>query len=290
LRYIVSKFTLSDLPDLRSIRENCYGEFDVLRFTRATKKRVDSVWVLKDSNKDDKIAGYIILYERGNFDAWIYQIGCTDEVSNDGIESLIVKAEEILSSKGYNNIRVLVRDHDDEKIKESLISKNWKKIDSIWIMERKMVNILKIPEIEFPDHIEIVEADVNKHLDGVVHIDRAAFIFGHRVPKESLSDHLKESGAFVAIDKNEQNLVGYNYNTIDNNEIGHFIRLATLPDYRHQGIASRLIIHALNWFENLEVQKIYLRTIPDSAGSQLYKKFGFIHTENESTYEITFDK
>ncbi|MHA1991005.1 MAG: GNAT family N-acetyltransferase [Candidatus Hodarchaeales archaeon] len=281
-----SKFSLSDLPDLRRIRINCYGEFDVLRFTKSAKRGGDLVWILKDANKNDKVVGYIILYERGKVDAWVYQIGCVDEVPQEGTEILINKAEEILRNKGYKNIRVLVRDHDDEKIKNALIARSWKKIDSIWIMERKTTTILKKPQFSMTEDFEVIEADAEKHLEGVVHADRAAFIFGHRVPRESLSDHLRESGAFVAIEKHTNDVAGYNYNTIDNNETGHFIRLATLPDYRRKGIASQLIIQALKWFENHEVQKIYLRTIPESAGSQLYKKFGFIHTENESTYEI----
>lgn len=276
---------------MRRIRIKSYGEFDVLRFAKYCKKRKDLVWVLKDVTDSNKLVGYIILYERALEDAWIYQIGCMDDVTEEGILLLINKAEEILRKKKHENIRVLIRDNDNIRIKNSLIQKGWKKIDSIWIMKRvlshKSENIFNS---NLPVNVKVVEADVSQHLEGVVHVDRAAFIFGHRVPKESLADHLGESGAYVAIDSNNNSVVGYNYNTIDYNEVGHFIRLATLPDYRRKGIASQLILQALDWFKNVEIKSIYLRTIPESAGSQLYKKYKFFHSQNESTYEISFKK
>lgn len=291
MEYTIEEFVLSHLPELRRIRKNSYGDFDVLRFTKFCKKRNDLVWVLKSEIAQNKVVGYIILYERASVDAWIYQIGCKNDVLDEGIQLLIKKAEEILQKKNHEKIRVLIRDNDNIRIINSLIGRGWKKIDSIWIMERSMSYKSDIIDIKnIPDNIQIVEADVNKHLEGVVHVDRAAFIFGHRVPKERLADHLGESGAFVAIDNSDNSVVGYNYNTIDNNDIGHFIRLATLPDYRRKGIASQLILEALNWFENVEIKSIYLRTIPDSAGSHLYKKYNFIHSQNESTFEINLGK
>ena len=288
LNIVPMKF--SDFPEVRRIREAQFGEFDLLRFANYVKDHKDLVWVAK--NASGEVIGYIILYERGDgksgdSDTWIYQLGVTEEITQDQIVLLINKGIEVLKKRGRQNIRTLVRNNSDPKIRDAFKEVGWKKIDTIWIMERPMeipfdTSILK----EINDTVQILEADPSKHLDQVVDVDRSAFIFGHRVPRKALAAHLARSGSFVAYEEETNQIVGYNYNTLNNKQLGHFIRLAVNPMFRRRRIATRLLITALNWFKLLEVQHIYLRTIPESAGSKLYEKHGFKHVDNESTYEF----
>ena len=285
--FVLKEFEISYLPQLRRLREICYGEFDVSDFTKYQKNNPGLVWIISSIDAPKKLLGYLILYQRTIDDAWIYQLGFVPDAPDELIQVLLNKTENIFRERKTPSIKIIVRDHE-KRLTNVLIKYGWKSIDSMWIMERNM-NITLLPETHsLPPNIKIVEAFPKFHLDGVVHVDRSAFISGHRVPKETLTQQLANSGAFVAINTDDNNsVVAYNYNTIDSHTIGHFIRLATAPDARRLGIASNLLKIALNWFECMEVKKIYLRTIPESAGALLYKKFSFIHTENEATYELT---
>ena len=284
--FIVKQFEISYLPQLRKLREMYYGEFDVSRFAKYQKNNPELVWIATATDSPNTLLGYIILYLRTIDDAWIYQLGFVPDVPEQLIQLLLNKAESIFRGKKVPNVRIIVRDHESQ-LAYALKECGWNTIDSIWIMERDM-SIHVRPEFHsLPPDIKIVEAFPSLHLDGVVHVDRSAFIFGHRIPKETLSQHLIDSGAFVAINTaDNKSVVAYNYNTINSLSLGHFIRLATLPNIRRLGVASNLVNIALNWFEYMEVKKIYLRTIPESPGALLYRKFSFIHTENESTYEL----
>ncbi|HKZ39943.1 MAG TPA: GNAT family N-acetyltransferase [Candidatus Hodarchaeales archaeon] len=231
------------------------------------------------------LVGYVVLYLRTQSDAWIYQLGLGDSLSDAEVNSLVKKAEEVLRGHGAPNIRILVRDKQ-KRVSGSLHRCGWQEIDSIWIMERKMSLPVNPKTLAGKGKFTIVEADPRSHLNGVMSVDRGSFAVGHRVPQESLESHLSEGGAFVAISSEDNNVVGYNYNTLDTGTVGHFIRLGVDPSCRRQGIAKALIHRALDWFVNMEVPKIYLRTIPESAGAKLYETFGFFHSENERTFEI----
>ncbi|MFX0172332.1 MAG: GNAT family N-acetyltransferase [Candidatus Hodarchaeota archaeon] len=72
-------------------------------------------------------------------------------------------------------------------------------------------------------------------------------------------------------------LVGYNYNTLSASKPeGHYVRIATHPNFRQKYIATSLTAMAFQWFSKHQVKKILLSTYADSpVHNCLYQKWGF---------------
>jgi ribosomal protein S18 acetylase RimI-like enzyme len=71
--------------------------------------------------------------------------------------------------------------------------------------------------------------------------------------------------------------VGYNYNTLsESSPDGHYVRIATHPDYRMIGVATTLTVKAFEYFKKNKVQRILLSTYANNeTTNQLYQKWGF---------------
>lgn len=119
-----------------------------------------------------------------------------------------------------------------------------------------------------------------RDLEMVASIDEASFPPLWRYPRPMLEAALQSSTRFTVAELDHQP-VGYEVSTQEGSE-GQIIRLAVLPEYRRQGVASRLASEALAAFRRRRVRRLALNTQSDNlAARQLYERFGFRFTGEE---------
>lgn len=116
-------------------------------------------------------------------------------------------------------------------------------------------------------------------LDAVVEIDAASFPQLWRYPRAMLE--ALQPAAHFTVAELDRRLVGYQVSTQEGSE-GQIVRLAVLPEYRRQGVASRLVADALATFRRGRVRRLSLNTQADNLAAQsLYERFGFRRTGEE---------
>jgi len=78
-------------------------------------------------------------------------------------------------------------------------------------------------------------------------------------------------------------IVGYNFNAISKlSKRGNYIHIATLPEYRQQGIATSLTSKAFEWFRYQGARSVLLSTFADSQfHNDMYKRWGFTFVDQE---------
>lgn len=290
--YWLELFTPDDFPVYKNLRQQMYGPFSYVRALLYAKTNPRHVVMLHNTQFPHPQA-FMTLYSRneelgsGEEDSWVYQLGYNRSVSVDGIRLLLSYAQSYFKQKGTEHVRILARD-SQPKLIEALSALGWHSSGSIAIYEKRdLFNIPFRPSIE--DSFELMEADPEKHLPGVQNVDRSAFMVGHRVPKNSLRNHLAEAGSYVVVERSTGDVIGYNYNEINTNAVGHIMRIATIASHRRKGIGAALLANALKWFGNIGVDYLYLRCIPNSAGAKLYESFGFYNTSLEFTFEYKIE-
>ncbi len=117
-------------------------------------------------------------------------------------------------------------------------------------------------------------------LDVVVAVDAASFPPLWRYPRPMLEAALKPNTRLTAAER-DRRIVGYQLSAQEGTE-GQVIRLAVLPEYRRQGVASRLLADALATFRRGSVRRVSLNTQDDNIPAQrLYERFGFQRTGEE---------
>lgn len=288
--FTIKKVLMRDFKRIKALREQMYGPFSTIKLLNFAKKYPDRLVSLYSAEFPEPQA-YLMLQIREGFDdldAWIYQLAFNPYLSLEGLEKLIDYAEFYFKNRKFKSIRMLVR-QTQYKIVDLLVKRGWRAIDKIAIYEKRDLSNILLNYKPIERRYRIIEAYPDLHLEGVINVDRSAFRVGHRIPIETLKRHLASPGAFVCIDtEKDDKIVGYNYNSINTNRVGHFIRLATLETYKRVGIGSHLLRNALHWFNNAGIEYCYLRTIPNSAGAKMYEMNGFYLKSMECTFEIDF--
>ncbi len=114
----------------------------------------------------------------------------------------------------------------------------------------------------------------------VEEIDAASFPLLWRYPLPMLEATFQSSSRLTVAEL-DRRPVGYQLSTQEGNE-GQITRLAVLPEYRRQGIGSRLLADTLATFRRGRVRRILLNTQSDNLPAQkLYERFGFRPTGEE---------
>jgi GNAT superfamily N-acetyltransferase len=67
-------------------------------------------------------------------------------------------------------------------------------------------------------------------------------------------------------------------------KVGYILNIATIPSYRRQGIARRILQMILAWLREQGIQRASLHT--SDAGRSLYESLGFEPVPNEMRLEI----
>ncbi|MDD3224130.1 MAG: GNAT family N-acetyltransferase [Clostridium sp.] len=108
-----------------------------------------------------------------------------------------------------------------------------------------------------------------------------------------IEKHLEDNSliAFIAVDNGKivSSSILCIYETLPvpsclNGKTGLLLNVYTLKEYRHQGLAGRLLIKIVEEAKKLEVVKIQLDYTDD--GYQLYKKMGFKRLDREMILKL----
>jgi ribosomal-protein-alanine N-acetyltransferase len=120
-------------------------------------------------------------------------------------------------------------------------------------------------------------------VEELVELEKACFSNYWRKSKEDFTGEIESKASILFVAFSDGCMVGYNSNSISANGInGHYTRIATLPQYRKQHIATSLTVWAFNWFTKQRVKNVLLTTFAESeAHNAMYKKWGFKLEEQE---------
>ncbi|MFX0013104.1 MAG: GNAT family N-acetyltransferase [Promethearchaeota archaeon] len=148
------------------------------------------------------------------------------------------------------------------------------------------INCYEKSDLFFPyqpnPNVKIKSATKND-LRALVKLEKICFSDYWRKTREEFREEIesKTNSLFIALLNDK--LIGYNSNSISANGIeGHYARIATLPEYRKQHIATSLTVKAFQWFKKQQVQKVLLTTFAKSNfHNEMYKRWGFKFTEQE---------
>lgn len=111
-------------------------------------------------------------------------------------------------------------------------------------------------------------------LTDVLHVDNQAFQPIWRHSLEALSAALAQS-AFATVLTEDRKVVGYQISTASAHG-GHLARLAVLPSYQGQGLATALVIGVLNHFRDRGYPRVTVNTQGRNDRSHaLYRRLGF---------------
>lgn len=117
-------------------------------------------------------------------------------------------------------------------------------------------------------------------LAAVEEIDAASFPLLWRYPQAMLAASAQHPSRLIVAEL-DRRLVGYQVSSQESTE-GQVTRLAVIPDYRRQGIGSRLLSDALNTFRRAQIRRVLLNTQADNLPAQrLYEQFGFRRSGEE---------
>ncbi len=107
-------------------------------------------------------------------------------------------------------------------------------------------------------------------------LDKEIFDQKDQIAKEFFKKRIKTPG-FFAMETQQGDLIGYLVLGRFTNEIAHLGRIGIRKSEQGKGLGSRLMQHALNWFQKEKgVSQVQLYTQVDNLHAQgLYKKFGF---------------
>jgi [ribosomal protein S18]-alanine N-acetyltransferase len=94
----------------------------------------------------------------------------------------------------------------------------------------------------------------------------------------SFADILHTHPYFVVVELHGQ-VVGYQFNALDG-EYGYLVRIAVHPDYNSQGIGTRLMAEAIQFFKTARSTRIMLNTQEENTHAhRLYEWFGFLRIQ-----------
>ena len=124
--------------------------------------------------------------------------------------------------------------------------------------------------------VEIRKAE-KRDFKGLLQIEKACFSDFWQMDKRKFENIMRTPNyvLFVALLNGE--IVGYNFNLIRlAQREGNYVRIATIPEYRRKGIATKLTAHAFKWFREHRAGRILLSTYAHSEfHNKMYRKWGF---------------
>jgi len=264
-RTILRRARIRDFGQLAKLRKNLFGEFNPARFKSYIKENPDLVLVILDNGG---IVGYcvgIVLREGAGS---IYQIGVDKRHLNKGYrKKLLDSIIDALKKRYCHEIRAgFVAEESLSfflkqgfKIRETILSHEKTDFDT----PVKGNQLLLIRPFKLEDLEDLLELE-QKCFEPFWHTTREEFFRWTRLPEASF---------FVGM--MNKTVVAYNFNII-REKIGHYGRIAVHPNYRQQGIGTRLTVNAIEWFKKKGVKKISLNTQVDNIEARrMYKKLGF---------------
>jgi len=266
---------------LEELYVNIYGDFESItdqsNFRRYLRFRTD---LIKIAVRSSKIIGCIIGDQNSSHKARIFFLYILPEFQRRLIGSKLLQILEgefltNLPNLRYISVRIPEKyfDAQDFFLKQgyNLIAK---------------INCYVKKDLSFPyqtnPKLEIRLAN-DKDLESLIELEQACFSEYWRKNKEVFKWEMESNVNILLVAILDGKLVGYNSNSIAANGInGHYARIATLPEFRKQHIATTLTARAFEWFKEQQVKSVLLTTFAESeAHNLMYKKWGFVFEEQE---------
>lgn len=128
-----------------------------------------------------------------------------------------------------------------------------------------------------------IEKLKREHIDGAVQVEKSCF--SKPWSSAAFESEIDNRQAFFYVAYADDIIAGYMgfHAVLDE---GYVANIAVLPEYRRQGIASRLLENALNVGKSISLSFLSLEVrVSNSAAIALYERFGFkIVGERKSFY------
>ncbi|MFX0185434.1 MAG: GNAT family N-acetyltransferase [Candidatus Hodarchaeota archaeon] len=273
----------SDFQPIKKFHKQIIGDFDnqtqeenFYRYIQLNSK------LIKIAIKGSKIIGYILGYRINPRKVRIYSIFVLPQFQRKQIGFKLIKSFEndieiMLPDLRYLSIRIPQKFFNStpffKNLGFNLITKlnNYQKRDlsfpyqlnlnvfirSLKKKEEDLTNLIRLERKCFPDYWQMEKSEFIKALNS------------------------ETTSIFLAF--KDEHLVGYNYNTISETKPeGHYVRIATHPNFRQQYIATSLTAMAFHWFKKHQVKRILLSTYADSpVHNRLYQNWGFKTVDQE---------
>ncbi|MFX1598853.1 MAG: GNAT family N-acetyltransferase [Promethearchaeota archaeon] len=264
-RKILRRAILRDFKQIAALRKELFGEFSHERFKSYISKNPDLVLVIQEKGK---IIGYCVGVVAKEGMGRIYQIGVERDHLNKGhMNRLLTYIMDALRKRGCREIRTSFIAEESLgfflkhgfKIRETVFS--YEKTDFATPVKGNQSLVIRPFR---PDDVEVLLELEHKCFEPFWHTSREEFISWTRIPEASF---------FVGIMNDA--IVAYNFNVIVS-ETGHYGRIAVHPDYRRQGVGTRMTVNAIEWFEKKGAKKILLNTqVSNIEARRMYEKLGF---------------
>ncbi|UCG01410.1 MAG: GNAT family N-acetyltransferase [Candidatus Heimdallarchaeota archaeon] len=267
--------------NLEEMYTNVFGEFDSstdqTNFRRYIRFRSNLIKIAAHSSK---VVGCII-GSRDNFHkARVYFLYVLPNFQRRLIGSDLLQKLEMEFRTNQSNLRYI-----SVRIPEKFFDSKG------FFMKHRYEIITKIncyvkKDLHFPfqanPNLEIRLATEND-LKNLIKLEHACFSEYWRKTKEDFKGEIESKVNILLIALLDGILVGYNSSSISaNGTNGHYARIATLPEFRKQHIATSLTAQAFHWFQDQKVRNVLLTTFAESeAHNLMYKKWGFEFEEQE---------
>jgi ribosomal protein S18 acetylase RimI-like enzyme len=231
------------------------------------------------SGKSEKISGFIMAYISSVRKAKIDAMFVSEENRRLGIGTRLLNALE-KDLHRYADIKYLsIRLHENFVHSIPFFSKmNYNII-------ARLNNYVK-DDVNFPfqvnDGVNIRRARI-KDVPGILELENRCFDDYWRMSKMRIEEILNDPLKVIFIAFMDRKIIGFNFNAISKlSKIGNYVRIATLPEYRQQRIATALSSKAFAWFQSQGAKQVLLCTYADSdLHNDMYKRWGFNFVDQE---------
>ncbi|MFX0097166.1 MAG: GNAT family N-acetyltransferase [Candidatus Hodarchaeota archaeon] len=250
---------------MAKLREELLGKFNPARFKSYIKENPDLVLIILENKR---IVGYCIGIVLKEGKGSIYQIGVDKSHLNKGYRKRLL-----------NSIIDALRRRYCHEIRTGFVAE-----ESLGFFLKHgfkvQETILSQEKTDFVTHVKgnqqvLIRPFKMDDLDVLLELEQKCFEpFWHTTREEFIQwANLPEASFFVGL--MNETAVAYNFNVI-REKIGQYARIAVHPNYRRQGIGTRLTVNAIEWFRKRGVRKILLNTQVDNIEARnMYKKLGF---------------
>ncbi|MFX1283604.1 MAG: GNAT family N-acetyltransferase [Promethearchaeota archaeon] len=266
---------------LEKIYIQIVGDFsspeDLNNFRRYIRYRSDLV---KIAIHNSRIIGYIIGNQSSSLKPGIFSLYVVPDFRKRQIGSKLLHKLEREFTMGKPNLQYL-----SVRIPESFFD------SKVFFLKQGFdvittINCYAKDNLSFPyqvnPKIEIRSA-TKKDLIDLIKLEKICFSDYWQKNSDDFKKEIESTTNSLLLALIEGKLVGYNSNSVSINRMeGIYARIATLPQFRKQHVATSLTVKAFQWFRKQKVQKILLTTFADSEiHNIMYKGWGFKFIEQE---------
>ena len=225
------------------------------------------------AEENDEIIACLAAPSEVNGVAWIRLFACSSKYSNEEMWDLLFKSLFPYYPGKINMIAILGIHNWFVNL---LLTKSFVPYQNIIVFEWQQ------KKIQWARHINeiTIQRATHKDLSEISIIDSKSFAPLWQLPEESMQKAFQQSG-YTSIALHKGKIIGYQMCT-ESYSNAHLARLAVDPEYQGKKIGSALLYDLLNYYVSHGIYKITVNTQDDNLPSQtLYKKFGFIKTEEK---------